>query len=65
MPGLFLTKAQVIASKPKFDRVAHGGSSDDFHARAVAEAHLEKAAAEVAISSNSENAAAAPNAELI
>jgi hypothetical protein len=65
VPGLFFTEAQVVASQTKFDRVAHRGAANDFHTGAIAEAHLEEPAAKIGVASNGENAAPAPDAELI
>jgi len=65
MLRLFVAKRQVIAAKPELDRVAQRRASNHFYAGAVAEAHFEQAAAEVGIAADGDDAAPAPDAELI
>ena len=65
MPRLFFPQGQMIPTQTKFNRITQRRSADDFHMRAIAEAHLQQPAAKLDIPADSENAASAADAELI
>ncbi len=65
VPGLFFAKAQVISTKAEFNWIAHGRTADDFHTRAVTEAHFQKAAAQIRIPTHAHYVSMAADAELV
>jgi hypothetical protein len=65
VPGLFFSKAQVIAAEAELDRVAHRRTTNDLDTGAVAEAHLQQPATKVRVAADGEDAPVAPDPELV
>jgi hypothetical protein len=65
VPGLFFAKAQMIAAQAEFNRITQWGSTNDFDARAVAEAHFEQPAAQFRIAANRHDITPATDAHLV
>jgi hypothetical protein len=55
----------VVAAKAEFDRIAEGGSTDDFDVGTVTEAHFQQPATEFGVTTHGKDAAAATDAELV
>jgi hypothetical protein len=53
----------VIAPKTEFDRIAERRTADDFDGCAIAEAHFEQASAQIRISADRDDEAAASDAK--
>ena len=65
VPGLFVTKAQMIAAEAELNRIAQRCSPDNFDTGAVAEAHLQQATAQFRISPHRKHAPPATDAEAV
>src|SRR5439155_17694947 len=61
---LFAAEREVVAAQAELDRISKGGPTDDLHRRTVHEAHLQQPAAQVGITTNVDDLAAAANAQL-
>src|SRR5207248_1094314 len=65
MLRLLGAERQVIPAQAKLDRVAERGAADDFHLGAVAEAHLQQAAAKLTIPPDRDDGTAAADPERV
>src|SRR5437588_3485165 len=65
MPGLIAAEGKMVSAQAEFDRVAQRGAADDLHVSTIAEAHLQEPPAQIAISTDSDDAAAAADAQLV
>jgi len=62
---LLVAQGKVIAAEAELDRVAEGRPADDLDGRAVAESHLEQAAADFGVAADGENHPLAANSKLV
>jgi hypothetical protein len=63
--GLLFAEGERVAAEAVLDRVAERGAADDFDGGAVAEAHLEEAAADVGVATDGDDAPTAADAEVV
>ena len=64
-PRLLISQRQVISAQSELDRIAQRRAADDFYMRAVAEAHLQQPATNVAVAADGNDKPAAADAQLV
>ena len=65
MLRLLISEGQTVATQAELDRITEGRPADDFHLRAVAEAHFEQATPQLGVSTHRDDPAAATDSETV